>query len=60
MLEIGSRFRTERELTNRIDRIVQMQLVNLFSVRYFGEISSIVDTKKDLMREDLKLEDWVH
>jgi len=36
MLEIGSRFWTERELINhinQIDRIIQMRLVNSLSVR---------------------------
>jgi len=48
MLEIGPRYRTERELTNRIwsiDRVVQM--VNSFFVRDLGAISNIVDMRPD-------------
>jgi len=51
MLEIGSRSRTERELTNRIDqltelfKLISLRLVNSCSVWDLGAISSIVDTR---------------
>jgi len=48
MLEIDSKFLTERKIGQShwlIDQIVQMRMVNLFSVQNVGPISNIVDKR---------------